>query len=185
MSHTFKNRKKREVVSVPDHHIPLANFIKQFGTDTVPVPIEEMITKAGVEIQLVTNHSINGAALKEIGDGLVMRIYIAARQPMTSAARRQYVTQAFGKFLAGEPDKIWSAFETDTGLGRSNPYVLFSHRFTADLLVPERELRELLKPIMPCTMREAWTAVSVHFDVPMLYAIQRVKKLKFETEFTR
>ncbi|MDH2154131.1 hypothetical protein [Stenotrophomonas sp. GD03657] len=163
-----------------DHHIPLATFRKQYEVPGYPVDVEAMLTKAGVKIVNYVGQSFNGAELVEKDNDLVMRISTGRRYAMSSANRRVYVARAFGLFLSEQPGSSWKVTDADMGATHNDPHDVFSHRFTGELLVPEGELRSFLKPLMPCVERVAWVKACAHFDVPMMYVVQRISALKFK-----
>lgn len=171
---------------MPDHHLPLAAFVKRFGVDGVresyPVPVEQMLTRAKVKIHHIVNRSRNGVELIENDAGLTLNINSSSKRPMRSAERRVLVAQVFGLMLSGQPGPKWELYDTDMGLNAHDPHRVFAYRFAADLLIPESELRDLLRPRIPLVMREAWVLVSTHFDVPMFYATQAVTRLKYRVE---
>ncbi len=162
-----------------DHHIPLATFRREYAVPGFPVDVEAMLTKAGIKVVNYIGQPYNGAELTESGDGMVMRISTGRKYAMSSANRRVFVSRVFGLFLSEQPGPSWKVTDNDLGTTHNDPHEIFSQRFTGELLIPDKELREFLKTFLPCVERVAWVKVAAHFDVPMMYAIQRVSALKF------
>ncbi|MDN8980650.1 hypothetical protein Q0P29_14155, partial [Staphylococcus aureus] len=85
------------------------------------------------------------AELTESGDGMVMRISTGRKYAMSSANRRVFVSRVFGLFLSEQPGPSWKVTDNDLGTTHNDPHEIFSQRFTGELLIPDKELREFLK----------------------------------------
>lgn len=180
---TPKKPKRKPEASVPDHHIPLAKFIKNYGTaGEIPVNVEAMLTRAGIQVRQLAGQKRNGVKLEELGNGLVLNIYLNTKDTMYDTTRRAGIASVFAMFLSGAPADRWAWYDDHVGQTHNDPYAIFAQRFAYELLVPMGELREFLKDKLPLARRAVWQAVADKFEVPLFYAVQRVSHLEYIVE---
>ena len=182
MSTTPKPKRKPEVI-VPDHHIPLAQFVKQYGVPgQVPVDVEGMLERAGITLRRVVTQKRNGVKLVEIGNGLSLTIFINAKESMYSSVQRTAVATTFALFLSNAPKDRWEWFDNHSGQTHNDPHDIYAQRFALELLVPMTSLREFLKDKLPMPRRQVFQSIADQYDVPLFYAVQRVSYLEYLIE---
>lgn len=172
---------KNRVMS--DHTIPLAKFVKAYGTPGVyPVPVEEMIRRAGVAIRTHTNARRNGVCMCEERGGLRMDVYYARHGTIAAPGMRSMIAWVFGLWLVRPAAPKWETYEDAATINHNDPDHIFAFRFAMNLLVPLDALAEFIRPLMPGPSNAIALQAAAHFNTPLLYVIQQINRLKQRSE---
>jgi hypothetical protein len=162
-----------------DHTIPLAKFVKQYGSPGVyPVPVEAMIRRTGVEVRTHANARQNGVCMCEERGVLRMNLYYARYETVSKAGMRAMMAWVFGLWLARPDAPKWETYEAGAASQYGDPDHIFAFRFALNLLVPLEALLAFMQPLLPGPPNPIALKAAAYFDVPLLYVIQQTNRLQ-------
>lgn len=161
-----------------DHHIALAQFRRAYGGDTqVPVPVEDMLQRAGVAIHRYGTDHPHAATMEFYRERLSITLYADRGRAMSSAYERLCMARLYGLYLADPIAGRWELARPVTQVDTYWPQEIFSYRFAADLLLPTPQLIDYVAtPEFKCSPRPL-DLIAGQFDVPRTVAVRQSQRI--------